>query len=177
MLTLIQINAILALLLAFNVDAVTIQNVERALRPPVAAPIVQTTPEGTPTIPATIPTVDASIPSRLEVKTFPANTVAEVIGANCQEIAYTVTVFDQNGNAMSGQDVTMTAVYDTQTLKSPATFRYWSKGKNMSESVQFRSGGVSTASLLHVRSGLDDKTNEQIIQAGLRYDSVTRMCL
>ncbi len=176
-LTNVQVSAIISLLTAFGVDASIVENVRIALTP---RPLPAT---GTVTSPAfVIPTTPESVPSGPSRLSLQGPT--EVLGAMCQPARFRISVLEQSGIEMLGQEVVMLAPHDTQTLKTVsentgdgvrtyATFFYNTPATSTTESITFSSGGLSTSAVLNVRNGVYGR---MLPIDGFRVDEHTRLC-
>ena len=132
-------------------------------------------------------------PSRAErIEVNPQS--AEILGANCGDIRYQVTIYDQYGNEMLDKEVMMNTPSSTETSKTTSEntgagkrirtyFSYKTQATSTTETVTFISGLLSKTATIQVGDGLQharimqDGSYWYEASGGMRVNPVTKMCL
>ena len=180
MLTITQITAILFILQAFGVPSATLTEVQGILMPEVVeTPIVQslagveapTAPLEAISIVDTAPDIEVATSTSIIIKASQTN----VRGGACDQVDFRVQVLDQFGGVMD-KKVSMITALGVSTKQSPAQFRYKPTATSTVETVRFTSNGLEATSTINIGAGLYGVPDNTIIEAGLRFDPLTRLC-
>lgn len=155
--------------------------------PPVVTPPVVTITPSAP--PATPPSSGGSAPAPLPAPVASQLKVKvqdnEVLGAQCQNTTYKVSILDQYGAEMPGLNVKMLAPYKTETLqttsentgdglRSYAIFQYNTPATSTVEAITFSSGDLTGETTLSVRSGMYGRA---LPIEGFNVSTSTRLCI
>lgn len=145
----------------------------------------------------TAPAVQTPVATKISiVGTGSGSSYLELPTGNCGAINFYVSVYDQQGNKMIGENVTMVSSSLTVTIptkeylnnntdwqRGTASFIYTSRATSTQETVVFTDGNLSTSALVHMGEKLQpskitqDSTGQwRIIGEGNLVDPVTMMC-